>query len=46
MFTLDKCNNILCAVITWVLGLFHFVVISEHNFSSDKYFRMSLHWYN
>jgi len=29
-------NNIVCAVIVWVFGLFHYVVISGHSFSSDK----------
>jgi uncharacterized membrane protein len=40
-------NNNMCAVIMWVFGLFHYVVISGHNFSSaNKSFRRSLHQYN
>jgi len=29
-------NNNTCAMIMWLFGLFHYVVISGHNFSSDK----------
>lgn len=35
-FCINNNTNNMCAVIMWVFGLFHFVIISGHNFSSDQ----------